>query len=294
MAKLILNEAQTEQYLAEPSIKCDEKYEFDEELLKELHCNSYSGRAEEDVIGHVAKIFKVLDPIKVDSLDPFRLRMITFLLSLSRNEKMVDERGRWKNQHLGRVDDEEGLDPLEFIIRRNSKFKDHKKVDKTTKRALLYSWIEVGNNEGVIDEDISSNDDRDQTNLSMLTKPKIKIGDEFLKILHDKSFNGMDGSDINEHIGKVLEITKWIKIRNVDKNELRLHVFSKSLSGDAKKWWDNEGVATTWKELCDKFFHKCYPLSHVYKSNIPDGWVMKQITLNFYTGWHQNLTTTGN
>ncbi|GJV52108.1 hypothetical protein Tco_0064709 [Tanacetum coccineum] len=59
-----------------------------------------------------------------------------------------------------------------------------------TKRALLHSWIEVGNNEGIIDADVSSDDDRDQTNSSMITKPELKIGDEFLKILRDNSFNG--------------------------------------------------------------------------------------------------------
>ncbi|GJY59547.1 hypothetical protein Tco_0459439 [Tanacetum coccineum] len=133
-------------------------------------------------------------------------------------------------------DDEEGLDPLEFITWRNSKFKDHKKVDETTKRALLYSWIEVGNNEGLMDEDISNEDDRDQTNSSMITKPDIKIDDEFLKILHDNSFNGMNGSDVTDHPAKVLEITKWIKIPNVSKDELRLQVFLKSLSRDAEKW----------------------------------------------------------
>ncbi|GKE11476.1 hypothetical protein Tco_1415027 [Tanacetum coccineum] len=164
------------------------------------------------------------------------------------------------------VDDEEGLDPLEFITWRNSKSEDHKKVDETIKRALLYSWIEVGNNEGLMDEDISSNDDRDQTSSLLITKPKIDIGGEFLKILHDNSFNGMDRSDITEHIGNVLEITEWIKIPNVDKDELRLHVFTKSLSGDAKKWWDCEGIGTAWKELCDKSFHKYYPLSHTYES----------------------------
>ncbi|GKC58171.1 hypothetical protein Tco_1085769 [Tanacetum coccineum] len=187
MAKLILNEARTEQYLAEPSIKRNAKYELGEELLKELSCNSYSRRVEEDAIGHIAKILEILDPIEVD---------------------------------------------------------------------------EVGNNEGLMDEDISSNDDRDQTNSSMITKPEIKIGDEFLKILHDNSFNGMDGSDITEHIGKVLEITEWIKIPNVDRDKLRLHVFLKSLSGDAKKWWDNEGTATTWKEFnektCSDLFFKPY------------------------------------
>ncbi|GJV23143.1 hypothetical protein Tco_1375838, partial [Tanacetum coccineum] len=73
----------------------------------------------------------------------------------------------------------------------------------------------------------------------------IKIGDEFLKILQDNSFNGMDGSDITDYIAKVLEITEWIKIPNVDKDELQLHVFSKSLSRDAEKWWNSEGTATT-------------------------------------------------
>ncbi|GJV88014.1 hypothetical protein Tco_1531952 [Tanacetum coccineum] len=109
---------------------------------------------------------------------------------------------------------------------------------------------------------MSSDDDRDHTNSPMITKPKLKIGDEFVKILHDNSFNGMDGSDVTDHIVKVLEITEWIKIPNVDKDELRLYVFSKSLSGNAEKWWNNEGTPTTWKELGDKFFHKYYPLSH--------------------------------
>nr|GEV18343.1 hypothetical protein [Tanacetum cinerariifolium] len=204
MAKLVLNKARAKQYLAESSIECIKKYRLDEELLKELSSNSYSGRVEEDVVGHIAKITKVLNPIIVD-----------------------------------------GLDPLEFITWRNSKFKDHKKVDEMTKRAKLYSWIEVGNNEGLIDEDTSSNDDRNQTNSSIITKLEIKISGEFLKILHDNSFNGMDRSEINEHIGKALEITKRIKIPNVDKDELRLHVFSKSLNGDAKKLWDNEGTTTT-------------------------------------------------
>ncbi|GKD71746.1 hypothetical protein Tco_1325836, partial [Tanacetum coccineum] len=59
-------------------------------------------------------------------------------------------------------------------------------------------------------------------------------------------------------------------IPNVDKDELRLHVFSKSLSGDVEEWLNSEGTATTWKELGDKFFQKNYPLSHTYKSKIPD------------------------
>ncbi|GKA81359.1 hypothetical protein Tco_0788051 [Tanacetum coccineum] len=101
MAKLILNKARAEQYLVEPGIESNEKYELSEELLKELRSNSYSGRIEEDVVGHNAKILEILNPIEMD---------------------------------------------------------------------------EVRNNEGLMDDDISSDDDRDKNDSSMITKPEIKIG----------------------------------------------------------------------------------------------------------------------
>ncbi|GJR01997.1 ribonuclease H-like domain-containing protein [Tanacetum coccineum] len=136
----------------------------------------------------------------------------------------------------------------------------------------------------------------------MITKLEIRIGDEFLKILHDNSFNVTVAlidvnaaqsklvllDNFNENYSKCGKVTtvgtklllleevttastkvttvstklmllvKNLRIRsikvvstipNVDKYELRLYVFSKSLSGDAEKWWNSEGIATTWKEL---------------------------------------------
>ncbi|GJX52848.1 hypothetical protein Tco_0281217 [Tanacetum coccineum] len=58
----------------------------------------------------------------------------------------------------------------------------------------------------------------------------------------------MNGGDVTDHIAKVLKIIEWIKMPNVEKNELRLHVLSKSLSGDAETWWNNEinGTTITW------------------------------------------------
>ncbi|GJY41787.1 hypothetical protein Tco_0429057 [Tanacetum coccineum] len=56
-------------------------------------------------------------------------------------------------------DDEEGRDLLEFITWVNTKFKDHKRVDETTKHASLHSWIEVGKNEGLMDDIISSDEE---------------------------------------------------------------------------------------------------------------------------------------
>ncbi|GJX26714.1 hypothetical protein Tco_0233010 [Tanacetum coccineum] len=77
---------------------------------------------------------------------------------------------------------------------------------------------------------------RSDTNSPINKERGLKIGDEILKILRDNAFNGTDGGDVIDHISKILEITEWIKIPGVDKNELRLRVFSKSLSGDAEKW----------------------------------------------------------
>ncbi|GJR22633.1 hypothetical protein Tco_0971160 [Tanacetum coccineum] len=63
----------------------------------------------------------------------------------------------------------------------------------------------------------------------------IEIRDEFMKILQDNPFNGRDGADVFNHIAKVLEILEWIKIPNVDKDQLRLYDFPISLSGHKKK-----------------------------------------------------------
>ncbi|GKA10518.1 hypothetical protein Tco_0689951 [Tanacetum coccineum] len=94
----------------------------------------------------------------------------------------------------------------------------------------------------------------------MITTSELKTSDEFLKILKDNTFNGMDGGDVIDHIAKVLEITEWIKMPNVEKNELRLHVFSKSLSGDAKTWlWEfyvNERAKGTIGDL-DEYKEPC-------------------------------------
>ncbi|GKC04902.1 hypothetical protein Tco_0996512, partial [Tanacetum coccineum] len=63
----------------------------------------------------------------------------------------------------------------------------------------------------------------DNTTCKLNKNTEFKIGGEFVKILHDNSFNGTDGGDVIDHISKVLEILEWIKILNVDKKQLWLH-----------------------------------------------------------------------
>ncbi|GJZ56729.1 hypothetical protein Tco_0612223 [Tanacetum coccineum] len=80
---------------------------------------------------------------------------------------------------------------------------------------------------------------------------ELKIRDEFIKILRDNAFSGMGGGDVIDHIARVVEITEWIKIPDINKNWLRIYVFSKSLSNDAEKWWNDEikGTTVSWDEL---------------------------------------------
>ncbi|GJZ94754.1 retrovirus-related pol polyprotein from transposon TNT 1-94 [Tanacetum coccineum] len=60
MAKPVLNKAQ-EQNLAEPRNESNVKFKFSKELLTELQNNTFSGRCEEDVIGHIGKVLEILD-----------------------------------------------------------------------------------------------------------------------------------------------------------------------------------------------------------------------------------------
>ncbi|GKD65916.1 hypothetical protein Tco_1308024 [Tanacetum coccineum] len=49
------------------------------------------------------------------------------------------------------------------------------------------------------------NQDEEHANSPIITNSKLEIGDEFLKILRDNAFNGMDGGDVTDHIAKAWE-----------------------------------------------------------------------------------------
>ncbi|GJT27943.1 hypothetical protein Tco_0908218 [Tanacetum coccineum] len=99
------------------------------------------------------------------------------------------------------------------------------------------------------EDDLHGSDD---TTRKLNMNTEFKIGDKFVKILHDNAFNGIDGGDVIDHTSKVLKILEWIKIPNVDKNQLRLHVFLISLSGHAREWWDNEVKVKSQKMKTDE------------------------------------------
>ncbi|GJT27887.1 hypothetical protein Tco_0908162 [Tanacetum coccineum] len=109
--------------------------------------------------------------------------------------------------------------------------------------------------------DDTRNGNREHNNSRMNTNSELKIGDEFLKILQDNAFNGMDGGYITDHIAKVLENTSF-----------RNHVFSNTRLLEITLWRCQDMVETTitWSEVNDKFFHKYNPLSRTCNRKIPD------------------------
>ncbi|GJU69788.1 hypothetical protein Tco_1256047 [Tanacetum coccineum] len=83
-------------------------------------------------------------------------------------------------------EDEEGRDPLEFIPRRNSKFKDHKKVNETTKCALLYTWIEIGNEEGLLNDEVLSDEEWKEHKYG--NPPNDSFSNPYLNIKNEKRY----------------------------------------------------------------------------------------------------------
>ncbi|GJR29579.1 hypothetical protein Tco_1105811 [Tanacetum coccineum] len=243
MAKPILNETQADQNLAKPRVESNLKFKFGKELLTELQNNTFSERCEDDVIGHIDKVLEILDLVKIVGVDPFQLRIKAFLLSL-----LKDARKWWMNEGDGNIttweelvkkifkrfyplscasnydkicdNDEGGRDPLEFIPWRNSKFKDHKKVDGTTKRALLHTWIEIGNEEGLLNDEVLSDEEWEEHEYG--THPNDSFPKPYLNINNekDKNHHNENNKDIDKLSGIDLSgVPHSKKINNEQPNE---------------------------------------------------------------------------
>ncbi|GJS91279.1 hypothetical protein Tco_0773915 [Tanacetum coccineum] len=279
-------------------------------FLVKIRDNAFNGTIKENAVEHIENFLEVVEPLKIKGVSHDRFRLSVFPISLSsaasewfkkqcigsvttwedlvekfvqkfhrlcyNNEEMeVDEDDNSKEMNIVAEIFKNGGNLFDYEIPLCKEFDEFNyllKIDTDlftfdVQKNVTYMDYEYGMMSRIVD---IKNEERDYTNSPKISK--FKIGDEFLKILRDNAFNGMDGGDIINHITKVLEILEWIKIPNVDQNQLRLHVFPISLSGDAKKWWNNEieGTVTTWNKLGEKFFHKYYPLSHTCNSKIPD------------------------
>ncbi|GJV06572.1 hypothetical protein Tco_1344228 [Tanacetum coccineum] len=192
MTKPILNETQAEQNLAKPRVESNVKFEFGKELLTELQNNTFSERCEEDVIGHISKVLEILDLVKIAGVDPFRLRMKAFLLLLSK-----DTRKWWLNEGDGNITTWEEQRFTRIHTLEELEVQGPQKVDDTTKRVLLHTWIEIGNKEGLLNDEVSSDEEWEEHEYGnppndSFPKPHLNINNEKDKNHHNENNRDTD------------------------------------------------------------------------------------------------------
>ncbi|GJS63174.1 hypothetical protein Tco_0677738 [Tanacetum coccineum] len=190
MTKLILKEckekARAESNLVKPKTDNDTDIELSEEFLMELQRNAYYGMFDEDVVDHIAEVLEILDLIKTPNVDTYRLCMKVFPLLLA-----DDARQWWIDEEDGKIttwedivekffckfyplsrdgedemlndDDNDERDYHEFISQVNSKFKNYRREDDGTKKALLNSWINESWHKELIDDIVSSDEEWEES-----------------------------------------------------------------------------------------------------------------------------------
>ncbi|GJV67992.1 hypothetical protein Tco_1483501 [Tanacetum coccineum] len=125
------------------------------------------------------------------------------------------------------------------------------------------------------------------TSIIVNRKKAYELKGKFLDDLHNNAFSGTNGKYAVEHIEYYLRIIDPIKLPNVDHDKLIIVVFSISLAGGARRWFDRTKESITcWVDLTANFFRKYYPPSRIEGNNTPvikwdptnprfEGWIMK-------------------
>ncbi|GJX51351.1 hypothetical protein Tco_0278196 [Tanacetum coccineum] len=108
------------------------------------------------------------------------------------------------------------------------------------------------------------------TSITVKGKNAYELKGKFLDDLHNNSFSGTNGKDAVEHIEYYLKNIDPIKLPNVDHDKLRIVVFSISLAGGARRWFDKTKESITcWVDLTANSFRKYYPPSCIDGINTP-------------------------
>ncbi|GKA76630.1 hypothetical protein Tco_0783091, partial [Tanacetum coccineum] len=114
------------------------------------------------------------------------------------------------------------------------------------------------------------------TSITVNGKNAYELKGKFLDDLHKNAFSGTHEEDAVEHIEYFLKIVDPIDLPNVNQDKLRVVVFSISLVGDAKRWFDGiKGSITRalwdyWKLGSDKIEPTSEETSDLEETNHDD------------------------
>ncbi|GJT38848.1 ribonuclease H-like domain-containing protein [Tanacetum coccineum] len=120
----------------------------------------------------------------------------------------------------------------------------------------MHSWSSVKDTQVMADSDDTKNGNEEHTNSPMIIKSKLEIGDEFLKILQDNAFDGMNGGDVTDHIAK---FDNYWEINKNTKNglwEFYMNERTKWTIGDFSEY--NDQCMDNTKKTCSETFYKPY------------------------------------
>nr|GEV78556.1 reverse transcriptase domain-containing protein [Tanacetum cinerariifolium] len=84
-----------------------------------------------------------------------------------------------------------------------------------------------------------------------------------LQLVQANPYHGFERENPHTHINNFKMITSTLKFRDVPNDVIKLMMFSYSLNGNARVWYDKEppNSILTWEDLVNKFMNQFFPPS---------------------------------
>nr|GEU50960.1 reverse transcriptase domain-containing protein [Tanacetum cinerariifolium] len=90
-----------------------------------------------------------------------------------------------------------------------------------------------------------------------------EIKTNLLQLVQANPYHGFERQNPHTHINNFKRITSTLKFRDVPNDVIKLMMFSYSLEGNARVWYDKEppNYILTWEDLVNKFVNQFFPPS---------------------------------
>nr|GEV25097.1 DNA-directed DNA polymerase [Tanacetum cinerariifolium] len=99
--------------------------------------------------------------------------------------------------------------------------------------------------------------------ISEINVDYFEIKTNLLQLVQENLYHGFERENPHTHINNFKRITSTLKFRDVPNDVIKLMMFSYSLEGSARVWYDKEppNSILTWEDLINKFVNQFFPSS---------------------------------
>nr|GFA94138.1 hypothetical protein [Tanacetum cinerariifolium] len=100
--------------------------------------------------------------------------------------------------------------------------------------------------------------------ISEINADHFEIKTNLLQLVQANPYHGFERENPHTHINNFKRITSTLKFRDVPNDVIKLMIFSYSLEGNARVWYDKEplNLILTWEDLVNKFVNQFFPPSN--------------------------------